>query len=296
MVGGRRYSQRRSEGPPPRTECLTVWSIQPLGAYEDLLRAGTLAADPSRGSGPDFEEPYAWMRQQTAKRVPGYGGGPLWWAYAKKPDLRSYRWRLIPDEWVRLELNLPREDVLLSDEEAWYTVLNRWYCSYNEAEEDVWEAKLKALGANKDSLPAELEAEMEASWERIFDPEAPIGWYASGEYQATFEFLHLSAVRRVTHFRGSYKARYYGPNAIGPWDLPPLEGYGDPVRVGDRVAVCSMDMDGTRTEEQIYTVRGYEPSHGAYRLYMLDEHRHPTSFSTEYRNYWRREFRVLGRE
>ncbi|MBI3945691.1 MAG: hypothetical protein HY321_07220 [Armatimonadetes bacterium] len=53
---------------------MRLWTIQPLAVYRDLQAQGVLAADSTRGDGSDFEEAYAWLRGQMARRSWCSGG------------------------------------------------------------------------------------------------------------------------------------------------------------------------------------------------------------------------------
>jgi hypothetical protein len=268
---------------------MKLWTLQPLEVYRDLQTQRVLAADPARGDGEDFAAAYAWLCGQMARRVPGYGGGPVWWASARKPDLRAERHHYAPDDWVRLELDVPDEEVLLSDLHGWYFVLSRWYVPVDDADHEAFGARLDAAGGHP-AIPTcpDLAAEVERSWERIFDPGPVTEGLRDGTLQATFEWLRLGDVRRVTHFRGCHLRKFFGPLSIGPDDLPPLEGFGDSLRVGDRFA--SNSSGGTA--EAIYILRGYERRRKEIRLVCEDERGRPTEFNASGLG-WSRRFRRL---
>jgi len=101
-----------------------------------------------------------------------------------------------------IEVDIPEENVLLSDEEDWHFVLNDWFYSVAKSEEEY-----DRLQSKYESLPEEEKGKVrEKSWERIFEVE-PIDtdWHRQGCYvQAVFWELRLSQVRRVTWF-GRYR-------------------------------------------------------------------------------------------
>jgi len=270
-----------------------LWTIQPPEVLEELQRVGTLSADPTKGSEEDLFDAYAWMRRQMAVRVPGYGGGDVWWAYLDKPDLRHWRWRFYPGEWLRIELAIPRNEALLSDYDAWWCVMACHYYSQNDEEAEAWDSRLAGRKVSERTLPPDLLAEMETSWERIFNP-GEIGFYASGEWQATFEHLRLFDVRRVTRFRTTLYQQYYGANPIRRQSLPPLTGHGDPIRIGDRVSITNIDINGGRQSMGTHVVKGYRRERGTHKLFTLDESGRPAQLCTGYRPYWRLEFEVLS--
>jgi hypothetical protein len=195
---------------------MRLWTIQPNQVWERLQREKTLLVDPSH---PAFQErisddgfwlpAYNWLREQMARRIPGYEGNYPWWAYDYKLDLRGYRYYTHPpnERWVRMELEIPSEKILLSAYGAWHYVLNRWYLPYAtdpddyEREGDAWERETKAHGIdtlrNTPPFPEPWESRMRASWERIFDVD---DLRATNTIQATFERLELAEVVKVTTF------------------------------------------------------------------------------------------------
>lgn len=97
---------------------IRVWTIQSENWWEALQRDGTIAAD-ERCVYPAFVSPYRWLIQQMQKRLPGYGGGwPIWFWAEPKPDLRSPGHLEVGECGLRLELQLPRDQVLLLDFET----------------------------------------------------------------------------------------------------------------------------------------------------------------------------------
>lgn len=184
---------------------MRLWMIASADLWEALQRDKELFCDAERIYR-DFQEAYDWMRRQMAKRLPVYQGQYPWWAWAQweaarpQPDLRARRMHngFEPGSWcVRLELDVPEAEVLLSDFGLWHVVLNNGYCGLNEAETDAW----------YQLLPEQQNREVqETSWEQVFDlehadddPEWTGGKATS--IQAVFEVLRLADVRRVTHFR-----------------------------------------------------------------------------------------------
>lgn len=113
----------------PREEVVTLWSIQSYSRYEQLLQG-----IPIRGSYErvdlEYEDKYVWMAQKmVAFGVTDQPVCPVWAWYAwggvkkRKPDLR-FSWHLPTGErGIRLELLLPKKQVLLSQFDMWIGVL-----------------------------------------------------------------------------------------------------------------------------------------------------------------------------
>ena len=82
---------------------------------------------------PVFVEKYKWLIDQMEKRIGPAPDGvsyPVWAWYIqswkhKKPDLRIERWANGPgnEQYVCIEVELPDDQVLLSDFDAWCILL-----------------------------------------------------------------------------------------------------------------------------------------------------------------------------
>lgn len=142
----------------PGADTIRLWTIQPLEVWHTLREQKTLYVDTAH---PDFADnsdscmmvAYDWMREQMAKRIPGYSGHYPWWAYEHFLDLRFYRFYGIPGvRKVRLGLAIPRKQALLSAYGSWHDVLNRGYLpqalAWEEAEQELdgWEQDLLSHG------------------------------------------------------------------------------------------------------------------------------------------------------
>ena len=183
---------------------MRVWMIAAASLYARLRQECMLHADPALAD-PDFAVAYAWMRAQMAQRLPHYAGHWPWWAWARppagrsRPDLRA-RWAY-HNGWpagtacVRLGLDVPDAEVLLSDFDMWHAVLNN---SPLVASDEAWDA-IQALPED------ERQGAREATWPGIFAVNEPPNPYWHGSdapiIQACFEALRLADVREVTVFR-----------------------------------------------------------------------------------------------
>lgn len=216
-----------------RVPIVRLWKLASAALYDTLRREGVLYFDPGHLSDRDdwffWEQPYRWMGEQMRQRLlpPAAAGRYPWWAWHRwdrrspRPDLRA-RWS---NHWwpagtlcVRLELELPACEVLLSDFEAWHAVLNDHYLAFTEEEWDAWDA----LPESQRSRSA-----LEASWERVFTfrdwPLEAQHLYGQpgARIQACFETLRLCDVRAVTYYRSR---PVHGPRAAGvPSESAPPE-------------------------------------------------------------------------
>jgi hypothetical protein len=181
-----------------------VWTGQPLVVWEELQRIGSLH---KRGEFVRaFESLCAeWLRGQLLQRVPGYSGHYPWWGNLRRTvDLR--RATYVEDNCVKLELQLPPDEVLILDGSAWYRIFFRSYLPLTQQEEDEFEAALKDAIGFTSALPTPepWRTRIVQSWKRVFALETLAQselWgqdreFWDGEY-ALFENLRLENVVQV---------------------------------------------------------------------------------------------------
>ena len=178
---------------------LQLWSIQTEEVADKLFREGRLVADPQLVC-PVFERSYRWMVKQMGKRgLPCRYPMWAWYRHGKRyrPDLRSSGHLPPGTRGVMLELNVSTDRVLLSQFEHWHFVLMNSYLSRSEAE-----CKKVEEREERGEL---TQAEIEASWENIFD-------LRFGDYrywgkideryiQACLPSIELSEVVKATPFK-----------------------------------------------------------------------------------------------
>jgi len=188
------------------TSPMRVWTIQPVEVLARLTAARVLYADPACVP-KEFRCAYDWMRAQMGRCLPHYDGHFPWWGWhTPRPDLRQSGHLPRGVQGVRLELEIDPNQVLLSDFDAWHSVLNRGYLGLSEAEDDAWYGRFEAAIPNRWAwpLPEPWYSDILTSWERVFDLEALAAseyWQPGPRYiQATFEALRLVDVRKCTPF------------------------------------------------------------------------------------------------
>ena len=197
---------------------MLLWTIQPEEVWRILRQDGVYRCRPDKAThlndGWDYDAPYNWMVAQMENRIGKRPEGvtyPIWawhtynWKH-KKPDLRTDWFRGRHGVHTCIEIDVPDNAVLLSDEENWHFVLNDWYFSGAKSEEEY-----KRDDAEYEALPEdEKRRARKKSWERIFEVEPiDIEWHRQGCYvQAVFWEITLGQVRKVTWFgRTKVKAR-----------------------------------------------------------------------------------------
>lgn len=129
------------------------------------LRANARFVDPY------MRPAYRWMARELAHRVgpPPRGVRLPLWAWVKRPDLRSGAHLPRGSRGVLLELELPRQAVLLSDFERFHAVLNRHYLACSAEDEARFERRLARAGGRPHwPYAPSIRPRVEASWSRIF--------------------------------------------------------------------------------------------------------------------------------
>lgn len=193
---------------------MILWTIQPVNVWRMIQDTGLYRCDPKLCSMPEPEvaDKYNWLIRQMAQRIGPPPEGviyPVWAWYKqkgkhKKPDLRSERWGYVSadEDYTCIEFEIPDEQVLLSDYDSWYIILNN--CLFTDSLEE-WDQKY----AYYDSLPiAEQKAYKEKDWEKVFDiTPFKNNWTQRGDWvQATVWELRKDMIRDVRFFRtGKYR-------------------------------------------------------------------------------------------
>lgn len=190
---------------------MILWTIQPEALYRRILETGVYICDPQQCSMPEFTEMYDWLAEQMKARIGAPPEGviyPVWAWYVQrgkhqKPDLRSERWTngSDGDKFVCLEIEVPEEQVLLSDFDTWELVLLDALISETEAED-------RELDRIYQTLSPEKQREMKYhNWERVLDI-SPLdnNWIRRGWWiQATFWVLTKDMIRKVRYFTAAEK-------------------------------------------------------------------------------------------
>jgi hypothetical protein len=191
---------------------MILWTIQDMRAWAALQREGVLRADGRRVL-PYHRHAYRWMSDQMRLRLPPHRARfPLWgwyrWQGTKQcwPDLRASGHLTKGTTGVRIEFELPEENVLLSDFNGWHCVLNRSFLPINEPEDEGFTRDLEKAGVEwRWPYPEPFHARVVSSWQRIFDLQgSDAEWWdppSKRSIQATFWELTIPQIRRVDIFR-----------------------------------------------------------------------------------------------
>ena len=187
---------------------MKLWTIQPWEVWELLQYTGIYQCDPTRVTmSAYFDEKYRCLNRKMTTRIGSPPQGVIYpvWAWYKqngrhcKPDLRSERRGCGSENenYTCIELEVPENQVLLSDFDIWHIILNDGLISDSEEESQAQEALYNALSA------AQKRAYKDKTWERVFDV-SPLknGWTICGEWvQATCWDLRREFILSVRFFR-----------------------------------------------------------------------------------------------
>lgn len=186
---------------------MRIWTIQSNEVIDIIEKNGEYICDPAKDSAIlCFWDAYIWMCIQMDKKKiyhPEKCLLPIWGWYRrefknKKPDLRFGGYAKRGTKCVCIELEIPDEDVLLSDFYAWHSVLNNSPFIDKETEEE-WEAEFDRIDALS---PVRYEEEKLQSWQKIFDIESvENSFMKKGCYvQATFWKIKKEYIKKVQYF------------------------------------------------------------------------------------------------
>ena len=193
---------------------MILWTIQPDEVFDEINRLGVYRCDINKSGMKDFADlQYDWLVSQMRKRIgpPPEGVSypvwayKIWYAERVKPDIRALRWFWggKRNKFYRLEIDIPDEQVLLSDYNAWSVMLNEGLLSDTEEEDNE-------IDKFYETLSPDARAEFRSkNWERVFNV-TPLNdkWTGRGEtVQATFWELKKEQIRKVTMFLTTQKRR-----------------------------------------------------------------------------------------
>ena len=174
-----------------------------------IVDTGVYRCDFEKSSMPEWKLQYNWLVAQMKKRIgepPAGVSYPVWAWYRQfgrreKPDLRRERWCYGSNGMTYrcMEIEIPDDQVLLSDFDMWNLVLMDALISRTEAEDDM-------LCAEYDKLSDDGKKKMlENNWERVFDiTPFENDWTLQGDsVQATFWELRREQIRRTWTFKSA---------------------------------------------------------------------------------------------
>lgn len=205
---------------------MRLWTIQGIEIYEQMQRDGVaFCTKPEWSDDEKFMKAYRWMVEQMKQRI---GEPPIndikypiwaWYQYKSAKSKKTPRSYLDIQEGVSayMEIEIPDNEVLLSDFMNWHNVLSQipltdWK-KINKKTDLLEKEAGKSL--RFEDYPAEIQKEIEKSWEALFDldrRDKEVGrthkrnrsiqatfWMLKPEYIISVEFLERKGdvVKRI---------------------------------------------------------------------------------------------------
>jgi len=188
---------------------MIITTIQPQEVYE-ICKNKPFYTDISKSEYSDdqnFIDAYRWLISIMKRKIekPFQAEYPIWGWYRfdgkYKLDLRQHT-KCYPSNYYAITLNIPDEQVLLSDYETWHCVLNKWilHSLYDEENFNKNEEYFDRLKENDINKYNEL---MVKSWYHIFDLK-PNAMSSCAFIQATFWKIEPKWIIEIKKF-GSRK-------------------------------------------------------------------------------------------
>lgn len=211
---------------------MRLYTIQPRFVYDTLCETGIFMSEPWKDSenwicneSPAIKLAYDWLRDVMMERGllrPATDAYPVWAWYQytgeqkRKPDLRRSDMKSYArnGRHVLFTLDIPAEDVLLHDFEAWHYPLNYLHLAAQQVS-NRFERQCKIAGHPLyNDVPLKdlsLHDEVQRTWHTIFDLPACRHLFkrsrAEQSVQATFWTLSASHVSAAVEFGGGQRRR-----------------------------------------------------------------------------------------
>ncbi len=192
---------------------MRLWTVQSYNVYEVLRNTGIYRCNSSLSSlleENEFVNAYKWISKKMKDHIgnpPDNVTFPVWAWYKvdgqhRRPDMRTFGMRVF-EKSVLMEIEIPENQVLLSDFDYWHLVLNDtlYYkaSSMENISNEEWDAETDKEDAYYSTLSLEeKQAYKEKSWEKIFS----IDTAHSDFVQATFWELKKEQIKKIWVLKG----------------------------------------------------------------------------------------------
>lgn len=211
---------------------MKIYSYQPVSLVQKIFEDGIVYPKkniifPSQ----DFElvsffkKSYDWMNQKLQQKTPKppQADYPFWGYYQwngiqkVQPDLRSSEAKNYckKQPYCLLHLEIPDNEVLLSDYDAWHFVLNCWYLTSNSMRE-LKEQELNQQGLSlykQEQLSQDILHLIQSSWDNVFDLETAATLLeistSQSTIQATFWSILKEYLQKIIVFDGKSQRQFF---------------------------------------------------------------------------------------
>lgn len=177
---------------------IKVYTIQNAKVLDKLNSSGTYKTDRRFICFAHFKKPYQWLANQAKRRIPGWTEDRPIWVWLKRPDLRRNRfvYGTNNERLVLIELEVPRDQVLISDFDTWHCVLNESYLPLSNKDFDQFYEKYEKVSGDLTKPGQDL---LQKSWERCINPKG------NKCRQGIIEKIDKSQVKSVKLFNSKNK-------------------------------------------------------------------------------------------
>lgn len=194
---------------------MTLWTIQPVDVAKQLEETGIYKCNPDKApniSDGSFVKAYNWLIKQMKEIIGNSPKGvkyPVWAWYVtdnkhQRPDMRKLAFRVYKPS-VLMEVEIPDNEVVLTDFNRWHIVLNNclnYKANYleNISDDEWWSLADKedkyffSLNKNK------REAYLDESWKKVIYRKGDK--YSPPYIQATFWELKKERITKMWYLKG----------------------------------------------------------------------------------------------
>jgi len=178
-------------------------TIQPQLVYDKVMRSGFFTATPkfssyvgtSRDGYDGFKDAYQWLMRQMAIKIgspPSSVRTPIWAWYRHSPITRTGPRPYKPDPTdMKLVLEVPDDELVLSNFHKWNRIINGWYIPIGATEDE----RTKDDDRHHELSEWEQDREIRASWQRVFECDT------KDNVQATFWTLKKEYIVSANYAR-----------------------------------------------------------------------------------------------
>ncbi len=175
---------------------MKLWTVQPASILKEIEKNGTYRCKEeysyNLSKKDSLKDSYQWLIQEMETRIGRRPEGvefPIWawhtWNFTHQcPDMNSPAFLVRNEDKVLLTLEIPDNEIVLTDFDAWQIVMRKSFLTYETEEE-----KLESMESYLDSLDEkQYQKAIEESWKNVFDIETVnTDNLVRGQYvQATF--------------------------------------------------------------------------------------------------------------
>ena len=144
---------------------MKFYTVQHEDVWHKLKNKGVYYTEDNFICDESFSSSYKWLNDQAKRKIKKWDTDRPVWLWLKKPDLRSYRFNKDPDKpkvqnCVLIELEIPAEQVLISEFGLWHCVLNNCYMAYSDKEDLFIEKRFIKM------TKAQTKKAIQDSWKR----------------------------------------------------------------------------------------------------------------------------------